>query len=123
MRGFALLLAALLFAGCTLDAVFVIDVAAPDGLAGREVDIRRLRVTLENDDITEVLLFPEEGPAAAVPLPTDFSFSVPKERRGVVEVTVEALDAQEIVIGLGQSAGTIGLGQRNRFTVELDPIE
>lgn len=115
-----LFLFALFWAGCTTDAVFVVDVDAPEGLLGREGDIRRLVVTVEHEGKQSVLLFPEEAPVP-IPLPTDFSFSTPNDLRGVIEVEIEALDEQEQVIGVGASAATIAPGERTRFTIILEP--
>lgn len=104
--------------GCTRDAVFVIDIAAPETLNGQENNITRLRATLSNAGAEDVLLYPEDGPVQ-VTLPTDFSFSLPKERAGDVEVFVEALDANENVIGVGSGSAEIAYGQRTRFLINL----
>jgi hypothetical protein len=121
----ALLLSLSLFAlfalsACTDDAVFVIDVTAPGGLEGREFEIQRLRVSLDNNGVQDVLLFPEDGPVAVV-LPTSLSFSLPKEREGLINVTIEALDDAENTLGSGAGGAELARGQRTRFEVQLDP--
>jgi hypothetical protein len=107
--------------GCTSDAVFVVDLASNDGLAGQEANIQRVRATLSNNGTQDVLIFPEDGPVA-VPLPTDFSFSLPKELNGgEVEVFVEVLDASQNVIGIGSGSAVVAQGQRTRFLIDLTP--
>jgi hypothetical protein len=115
-----LALVILLFIGCTRDAVFVVDLATNDGLNGQEESIRRIRATLSNNGVQDILLFPEDGPVT-VTLPTDFSFSLPKELSGEVEVFVEALDQSGTVVGLGSGTAEIALGQRTRFLIDLTP--
>lgn len=117
---FFLLVCAL--AGCTDDAVFVIDITAPEGLEGRESELRRFRVVLENGGAEDLLLFPEDGPQT-IALPTDFSFSLPKERAGLVTVNVEALDAQDGVIAVGTGGAELALGQRTRFEIQLSLVQ
>jgi hypothetical protein len=105
---------------CTDDAVFVVDVAADNGLAGQDGNIQRIRATLTNGAEQDVLLFPEEEPTT-ISLPTAFSFSLPKELSGDVEVLVEALDANSLIIGTGIGAAPISLGERTRFLINLTP--
>lgn len=122
MRPYKTLLLFLFFlvGSCTRDAVFVVDLATNDGLDGQEPNIRRVRATLSNNGTQDILLFPEDGPVT-VALPTDFSFSLPKELSGEVEVFVEALNGADTVIGVGSGSAEIALGQRTRFLIDLTP--
>ena len=115
-----LLLVFFLLGGCTRDAVFVVDLATNNGLNGLETNIQRVRATLSNNGTQDVLLFPEDGPVT-VALPTDFSFSLPKELSGEVEVFVEVLDGAQTVIGIGSGSAEVALGQRTRFLIDLTP--
>jgi hypothetical protein len=108
-----------LLGSCTRDAVFVVDLATDD-LSGQESNIRRVRATLSNNGTQDILLFPEDGPVA-VTLPTDFSFSLPGNSSGDVEVFVEVLDTTQTVIGLGSGSAVIARGQRTRFLINLTP--
>jgi hypothetical protein len=116
----SLLLVLFLLGGCTSDAVFVVDLATNNGLNGQEINIKRIRATLSNNGTQDVLLFPEDGPVNVV-LPTDFSFSLPKELSGDVEVFVEVLDSAQVVIGIGSGSAEVALGQRTRFLIDLTP--
>jgi hypothetical protein len=117
---YILALCCLLLSSCTLDAVFVIDVSAATSFTDRD-DVRRLEVTLRNVEQESVLLFPEDGPSL-VEFPTDFSFSVPKEREGLVNISIEALDKDDVVIATGSGSAIIALGERTRLEVRLFPV-
>jgi hypothetical protein len=120
LRRIFLLCSSLLSLSCTDDAVFVVDVAADNGLAGQDANVRRLRATLSNGVEQDILSFPEDGPVE-IDLPTAFSFSLPKELSGDVNVLVEALDENQLVIGIGNGSAPIRLGERTRFLINLAP--
>jgi hypothetical protein len=101
------------------NSIVVVAVSAPSSLP----PVTRLRVTLKNALSSDTLFFPENDSTTPIEFSALFGISLPKSHSGILEITVEALDAAHDVVATGSQNVTIVVGGRADTTVYLSPTQ